>query len=165
MEGLTALALLTGTVTTGLVAGLFAGFAYAVMPGLGQGDDRTFTAAMRQINRAILNGWFLSCFLGTPVVLGLAVVLLWTGEDRSALPPAAAGLALYLVAFAVTAAGNVPLNERMDADGGGGEDGDAAARERFESSWNRWNTVRAVACTAALACLAWALVVYGGGAR
>ncbi|MTE19551.1 DUF1772 domain-containing protein [Streptomyces sp. TRM43335] len=148
------------------MAGLFAGFAYAVMPGLGRGDDRTFATAMRQINRAILNGRFLTCFMGTPVVLGLAVVLLWTGDDRSALPAAVAGLVLYLVVFAVTAAVNVPLNERLDAaDAADAADAtaDTAARQRFERPWVRWNTVRAVASTAALACLAWALVLHGRG--
>jgi uncharacterized membrane protein len=34
-------------------------------------------------------------------------------------------------------------------------------RERFdEATWARWNVVRALASTAALACLAWALAEY-----
>ena len=37
----------------------------------------------------------------------------------------------------------------------------AAVRSRFdEARWVRWNNVRAVASTAALACLAWALAEY-----
>jgi uncharacterized membrane protein len=38
----------------------------------------------------------------------------------------------------------------------------AAVRDRFdEARWAGWNLVRAVTSTAAFACLAWALVVYG----
>jgi len=37
----------------------------------------------------------------------------------------------------------------------------AAVRERFEATWVRWNIARAVASTAALGCLSWALVLYG----
>ncbi|MDG9704593.1 DUF1772 domain-containing protein [Streptomyces sp. DH37] len=164
MRTLTTLSLLAGTVTAGLMAGLFAGFAYAVMPGLRRGDDRTFVAAMRQINRAILNGWFMSCFLGALVALAAAAVLQWTGGERAGLPFTAAALALYLVVFAVTAAANVPLNERLDAAGEPDAVGDlAAVRERFESAWVAWNTVRAVAATASFGCAAWALVLYGRG--
>ncbi|SEQ27807.1 DUF1772 domain-containing protein [Streptomyces radiopugnans] len=162
MRALTTLALLAGTLTAGLMAGLFAGFAYAVMPGLRRGDDRTFVTAMRRINEAILNGWFLGCFMGAPVVIALATALQWAGDGGAALPFTVAGLVLYLVMFAVTAAVNVPLNERLAAAGEpDGEAGLAAVRERFESSWAAWNTVRAVAATAAFGCLAWALVLYG----
>lgn len=76
-------ALRAATITTGLIAGLFAGFAYAVMPGLRRGDDRTFVDAMQQINKAILNGWFLSCFLGAFVALGVAAVCYGRSGDRS----------------------------------------------------------------------------------
>ncbi|SFJ78013.1 DUF1772 domain-containing protein [Streptomyces pini] len=162
MRALTTLALLAGTVATGLMAGLFAGFAYAVMPGLRRGDDHTFVTAMRRINEAILNGWFLGCFMGAPVVLAAAVALQWAGDGGAALPFTVAGLVLYLVMFAVTAAVNVPLNERLAAAGEPDDaSGLAAIRERFESSWVAWNTVRAVAATAAFGCLAWALVLYG----
>ena len=37
----------------------------------------------------------------------------------------------------------------------------AAARERFEARWVRWNIVRTVASTGALACIVWALVRFG----
>jgi uncharacterized membrane protein len=47
--------LVAGTVTTGLMAGLFAAFSYAVMPGLARTDDATFVRSMQRINVAILN--------------------------------------------------------------------------------------------------------------
>ncbi|WP_373564207.1 MULTISPECIES: hypothetical protein [unclassified Streptomyces] len=60
METTTGAALFLAVLATGLMAGLFAAFAYAVMPGLGRSGDRTFVEAMRNINKTILNGWFLS---------------------------------------------------------------------------------------------------------
>ena len=77
--------LLLATVTTGLMAGLFAAFAYAVMPGLARVDDRSFVAGMRSINQAILNGWFALCF-GGALVCTLAAVLLHlpAGDDEAA---------------------------------------------------------------------------------
>jgi uncharacterized membrane protein len=53
---------------------------------------------------------------------------------------------------------NVPRNDEIKA----ATDPDlAAVRQRFdEARWVRWNAVRAVASTAALACLAWGLAEY-----
>ena len=50
--------LVAATITNGLMAGLFAAYSYAVMPGLGRAGDRTFVEAVQQTNAAILNGWF-----------------------------------------------------------------------------------------------------------
>lgn len=50
---LQAACLVAATVANGLMAGLFAVFAYAVMPGLGRTDDRTFVGAFQSIDRAL----------------------------------------------------------------------------------------------------------------
>ena len=68
-------ALAAAVITNGLMAGLFAAYSYAVMPGLGRASDRTFVEAMQQTNAAILNGWFGICFGGAVVFSVLAVVL------------------------------------------------------------------------------------------
>lgn len=154
--------LLVATVSTGLMAGLFAAFAYAVMPGLGRSSDRTFIEAMQGINKAILNPVFMLPFMGTIPLLGLAVVLAWRGHGRSALPWLIAALALYVVAFAVTGGVNVPLNDQLARAGDPGHIRHlATVRADFENKWVLWNIVRALLHTAAFACLAWALVVYG----
>lgn len=148
-------ALVAGTVTTGMMAGLFGAFSYAVMPGLARTDDATFVQAMQRINVAILNGWFGTCFGGALVLTALAAVLLrGRPEQRWVL----AGLVLYVVVLVVTFAVNVPLNDRLAAAGGTGA---AAAREAFETVWVRWNVVRAGASLAAFGCLSWALVELG----
>ncbi|MET8838278.1 anthrone oxygenase family protein [Micromonospora sp. NPDC004540] len=150
--------LLLATVTTGLMAGLFAAFAYAVMPGLARVDDRAFVAGMRSINQAILNGWFALCFGGALVCTLAAVLLHLPAGQRGPLPWLIAALVLYVLVLAVTAAVNVPLNDRLEAGAARLVD-PAELRAVFESTWVRWNVVRAVLNTAALGCLGWALLV------
>lgn len=147
-------ALVAGTVTTGLIAGLFAAFSYAVMPGLAGTDDATFVSSMQRINVAILNPVFGLCFGGALVLTALAVLL---GRDRAGAGWIVAGLVLYVAVLVVTFAVNVPLNDRLDAATGD----PAAARAVFETSWVAWNHVRSLLCTAAFGCLCWALVQHG----
>jgi uncharacterized membrane protein len=149
-------ALMAATLTSGLVAGLFAAFSYAVMPGLAKTDDATFVGAMQRINVAILNPVFGLCFGGALLFGVLAVVLhLRRGP---VLPWVIAGVALYVLVLLVTFALNVPLNDRLEAAGSADP---AAARAAFEDAWVRWNVVRSVLSAAAFGCLGWALVLHG----
>ena len=146
--------LVAGTITTGLMAGLFAAFSYAIMPGLARTDDATFVAAMQRINVAILNPVFGLCFGGALALTALALVL------RRGEPGAGwilAGLLLYAAVLVVTFAANVPLNNRLDA--ATGDPG--AARAAFEAAWVRWNLLRSLLNTAALGCLCGALLQSG----
>ena len=145
-------ALTAAVITNGLTAGLFAAFSYAVMPGLGRADDRTFVEAMRHMNAAILNGWFGLCF-GGAALFGLLAVVLHLG--RPGLPWVVAGLVLYVAVLVVTFRVNVPLNDALAAATGN----PAEARARFEGTWVRWNVVRAVLSTGAFGCVVGALVV------
>ncbi|OLR94736.1 hypothetical protein BJP25_11360 [Actinokineospora bangkokensis] len=137
--------LVAAAIATGLVAGTFAAFSAAVLPGLARGSDRTFVEAMRQANAAIQNPLFFAAFFGAAVLPAAAA---WS-LDGPAAGWALAGLACYLVAFATTVVVNVPLNNRLDA---AGED-HAAARAAYERPWTRANHARVVAATAALGCL------------
>jgi uncharacterized membrane protein len=150
-------ALVAAVITNGLMAGLFAAYSYAVMPGLARTGDRTFVEAMQQTNAAILNGWFGICF-GGAVLFAAAAALLHLG--RPALPWIVAGLALYVAVLVVTFSINVPLNDALAAAGNGDP---AGVRAGFEGVWVRWNVVRAVASTAAFGCLTWALVTSSQG--
>lgn len=166
MRALATPSLLAATVTTGLMAGLFAAFAYSVMPGLHRSDDHTFVTAMQRINQAILNGWFMTCFLGALVALGLAAVTQWTDGDREVFAYVVAASVLYLTMFVITAAVNVPLNNELADVGSPDRIADlAAVRARFESRWVTWNIVRAVTSTGAFGCLVWALVLHGRSTR
>ncbi|MDO3702981.1 DUF1772 domain-containing protein [Micromonospora sp. C28SCA-DRY-2] len=162
MTVLRTVSLLAAAVSTGLMAGLFAAFAYAVLPGLVRADDRTLVLAMQRINESIINGWFLLCFLGALVCAGLAAALHLGAAHRSVLPWILAALLLYLVVLVVTGTVNVPLNNQLAAAGDPDRVADlAAVRDRFTATWVRWNLVRAVASTAAFTLLGWALVAHG----
>ncbi|GAA4308144.1 putative membrane protein [Actinomadura luteofluorescens] len=154
--------MLAALISTGLMAGLFTGFAYAVMPGLNRSSDRTLIEAMQGINKAILNPAFMLPFMGSIPLIALAVFLAWRGHGRPAMPWLIAALALYLIAFMVTTGVNVPLNDQL-AKAGDPQHIDhlATVRDQFENKWVIGNTVRALLHTAAFACLAWALVVFG----
>ena len=106
--------LVAATITNGLMAGLFAAYSYAVMPGLGRADDRTFVEAMQQTNAAILDGWFGICFGGALVFAAAAAVL---HLGRPGLPWIVAGLVLYAAVLVITFRMNVPLNDRLAAAG------------------------------------------------
>ena len=150
--------LVAATITNALMAGLFAAYSYAVMPGLGRTDDRTFVEAMQQTNAAILNGWFGICFGGALLFAAAAAVLHY---GRPGLLWIVAGLVLYARGTILRV--NVPLNDRLAAAGDPATLADpAAVRGAFERTWVRWNVVRAVCSTAAFGALLGALVVQGG---
>jgi uncharacterized membrane protein len=147
------------------MAGLFTGFSYAVMPGLKVLDDRGWITAMQRINKVILNGWFMTAFLGSVLFTGAALALDWFAGERAASPWILLALVLALVMFIGTAAVNVPMNDRLEAAGEPAAISDPAAlRASIESRWTAWNTVRGVASLLSLLALAWALVVHGGNA-
>ncbi|MFC7718441.1 hypothetical protein [Nonomuraea recticatena] len=83
---LRAIALILSTLSAGLMAGLFAAFAYAVMPGLKRSSDRTLVEAMQHINVAILNPLFMILFMGGVVVMVAAVILHWRGGGAPPCP-------------------------------------------------------------------------------
>jgi uncharacterized membrane protein len=155
VTGWTTAVLVAAVITNGLMAGLFAAYSYAVMPGLGRAGDRTFVEAMQQTNAAILNGWFGICFGGAVVFAAVAVVL---HRGRPGLGWIVAGLVLYVAVLVVTFAVNVPLNDALAAAGNADP---AGVRARFEGTWVRWNVVRAVLSTGAFGCLTWALATAG----
>jgi uncharacterized membrane protein len=145
--------LLAAALTTGLQAGTYYTWSSGVMPGLARTDDRTFVHAMQQMNIAIVNPVFLATFLGAPALALVAVA----STSGSARPWVIAGAGLAVATVAITAAGNIPLNNALDAAGPINQISDlAAVREAFESRWVRLNIVRSLTSTVSLGCLVWA---------
>jgi uncharacterized membrane protein len=148
-----ALSLVVATAATGLSAGLLYAYACSVMPGLARTDDRTFVAAMRAINDAILNGWFALSSVGALLATPLTVALHLT-QPTAVRWWAAAALALQLLVVTVTARGNVPLNHEL-----GAQDPHEPTfrfdltRDAFEAPWNHWHRARTLAGVAAFGCL------------
>ncbi len=161
MEVLRATALLGAAMTMGISAGVYLLYAFAIMPGLGRTDDRTFVGAFQRIDTAIVGPFLVIFFLGPLVSTALAAALHFGADERSALPWIGSALVLQLAITAITIGINVPLNDGIKAAGNPGEIADlSAVRERFnEARWVGWNNFRAVASTVALGCLAWALVL------
>ena len=153
---MTKLLLLGATITMGLTAGAFAIYAHTVMPGLRSTDDHTFVAAFQSMDRAIINPWFMAGGFVGALLLTLAAAVSHLG--RTASPWILAALALYLVAFVITIAVHVPLNDALKAAGDPDRIRDlAAVREHLhEARWVTWNLVRVATTVAAFACLVWA---------
>lgn len=142
-------------VLSGLFAGLFATFSYAVMPGLRRTDDATFARAMREINVAILNP-MLGLVFGGSMLASIAAAVVGF-DDEAARWWLVAGAVLVVAAGAVTMGINVPMNDRLLAGVDAG-DPPASVREAFEAPWVRWNFVRTALSTAGFAALVVALV-------
>lgn len=148
--------LVLGVVAVGLMAGLYAAFALAVMPALRRVDDASFVSVMQRINVAIVNPLFLLVFFGG---LGFTVVAAVLYRDNAMLWWIVAGAILYGLTLITTIAFNIPLNNEIAAAGDPERIGDLhAVREAFEGPWVRWNVVRAVLDTGALAVLVTGLV-------
>ncbi|MER6494915.1 DUF1772 domain-containing protein [Streptomyces griseorubiginosus] len=133
------------TVTTGLIAGAFYVFACGVMPALSRSDDRVYVQVMRDINDVIQNPVFLLGFLGAPVLTAVAA---WQARGGPHRRWVWAALTTSALAFLVTVAFNIPLNDALTGDGSYG-----ALREEFEDPWVVWNGVRAGLLTVALGLL------------
>jgi uncharacterized membrane protein len=132
-----------------LVTGLLYAYSCSVNKGLGQLPDSEYLHAMQLINRAILNPWFFTSFLGTLIMLPLSVWMAYRNDTGS--------LTFYLIliatfiywigVFGVTVFGNVPLNGILDRY----DIGPATASElkvmrtKFEMPWNSLHLLRTIA--------------------
>ncbi|MEV4119690.1 anthrone oxygenase family protein [Micromonospora sp. NPDC049645] len=137
---------------TGLMAGLFSAFSYAVMPGLRNTDDVAFVSSMRGINKAILVPIFGILFGGALILLAASLIAL--RHNAGVRPWVALALLLYVLTLLVTMAVNVPLNNGLETGSGSAE----SLREAFESRWVGWNAIRALLNTGAFAAAAVALL-------
>ncbi|MEU4221464.1 anthrone oxygenase family protein [Actinoplanes sp. NPDC026623] len=144
--------LITAIVAAGLQAGTYYVWACGVMPGLARVDDHTFVTTLDQVNQSIVNPVFMLTFLGAPILAAAAAI----AGPPAARPWLIAGLALTVATVAVTVVGNVPLNDALSRAASTTDTDVAAARAAFETAWVRWNVLRTLTSTAALAALGWA---------
>lgn len=135
-------------VSTAVAGGVFYAFSTIVMKGLDRTDPVDALTAMRGMNtEAPANVPFMILFMGSSALalgVGIAAAL------RLSQPGAGfvlAGAALGVVAFLVTAAFNIPLNNRLDAINPAALS-DAEALTEWKAylvPWTAWNHVRTVA--------------------
>jgi len=130
---------------SGLIAGLFFIFSVCIMTALGRLTPASGIAAMQSINVVILNGIFLSVFIGT-AVLCLALIAAWfLGGVPSGGLLVVAGSLLYLAGIiGVTMFVNVPMNDALMAVSPDSSEG-AALWKDYLVNWTMWNHVRTIA--------------------
>ena len=121
---------------------------------------RMATMVLALLSTGLVAGVFYAYAISVMPALAAAVHL--GREQRSILIWLGIALALNVIAFAVTAGLNVPLNDALAAAGDPASIADTAAvRADFEATWVRWNIVRAVLHTAAFLVLCGALFAVG----
>jgi uncharacterized membrane protein len=135
----------------GVNAGVFFAFSTFVMAGLARLSPGEGIHAMQAINVTAVTPIFMSVLFGTGLICAIALVLAlvqW-GEAGSLL--VVLGSAIYIAgAIVVTRVWNVPLNNALarvtqpDALG-------TATWSAYLRDWTRWNHVRTIACTLAMA--------------
>ena len=153
MQTLKDVVLILAAITTAAAGGVYLGFSAMVMPAL-HGDPLA-TGVMNRINVRATRSVFMLVFVGsalTCLAAGLLVLGSLPGVDALL---AIAGAAAGLVGFVITAAVNVPLNNRLAP----ASATDASAFASFEGGWRRANAARGWTSIAGAAALAAALVV------
>jgi uncharacterized membrane protein len=136
---------LAAALSTGLVAGIFFAFSNFVMAALQRVQPSTGIASMQAINVTVLNPLFFLFFLGAALlslVLCAFALLRWQHSSSAWL---LAGGVLYVAgSLLVTAAGNVPLNEKLAKLDPSSPESVSLWRE-YVSKWVVWNHVRTIA--------------------
>ena len=133
-------------VGSGLLAGVFFAFSAFVMSGLRRMPEASGAAAMRSINVTAQRPPLMIALFGVSalcVVMIVQAVVTWSRPGAGWL---LAGAVLTLVgAVGVTAAVNVPLNDRLDAG--------TVTWSQFLAGWDPTNHARTVLCLVGCAVL------------
>ncbi|GAB4342379.1 MAG: DUF1772 domain-containing protein [Calditrichia bacterium] len=148
-DGLFEVVIITATLLCSLVAGFLFAFAIVVMPGISKLNDPEFIKTFQEMDGVIQENQpvFLLVWVGSVVALLIAAGLSFgrTGGTESFYILGAT--VFYLVGVQLpTVVFNIPLNNSLQTkDIQRMEKGEIRrAREEFESSWNRWNSLRTI---------------------
>ena len=137
-------------ISAGIMAGIYFTFSVFAMRSFAELGDEPGARAMQVLNRVIVRTAFLPLFFASTLACAGLVVL---GLMGFAGPLVTAGAAAYVLGmFVVTVAGNVPLNNKLDAVDAASEEGRSTWRA-YLTRWTRFNHVRTASCTAAMVLL------------
>ncbi|MGI9533261.1 DUF1772 domain-containing protein [Lutimonas sp.] len=128
-----------------LSTGFFFAWSVSVILGTKKVGDFTYLESMQSINREILNPAFFIVFFGSIITLSLSAILQYSYKPMFWF--IAASAAIYLMGtFGVTAFGNVPLNNELEALNLKELSISELKnfRNYYESKWNRYHTIRTV---------------------
>ena len=153
METLLAILLWFAALSAGIMAGVYFTFSIFAMRALEQIGPESGMRAMQAINDVIVRSLFLPLFALSSLaclILAVAGAARWQTDYG---PAMSLGGAAYVIGmFAVTAARNVPLNNRLAAADPASDTGQTVWID-YLARWTRWNHVRTAACTISLALL------------
>ena len=128
-----------------LSTGFFFAWSVSVILGTKKVGDFTYLESMQSINREILNPAFFIVFFGSLFMLAMSTYLQFNNKSMFGLVLASA--IIYLIGtFGITAFGNVPLNNELEA---------LSItkmsilelknfRTYYESSWNQYHNIRTI---------------------
>jgi uncharacterized membrane protein len=145
-------------VGAGLNAGIYFTFSTFTMNALRRLPPTQAASAMQAVNVEAVRPAFMSVFFGT-ALLGVALyglALLDFAGARSVL--AISGASLYLSSIVITAAYNVPLNDRLAAADPTTASG-GATWDEYQRRWTRGNHLRVAVCVASMVVLLASLLV------
>jgi uncharacterized membrane protein len=151
MDGLFSILVFLCALGCGLNGGVFFAFSTFVMASLAQLPPGEGINAMKAINVKAVTPVFMSLLFGTAVLCAVAIVMALVSWDAPGALLVLLGGAIYIAGtIVVTMLGNVPLNNAlarvMFVDAAG-----VALWTKYLRDWTRWNHVRTIACTMAMA--------------
>lgn len=150
MEILINLLLWFSAISVGIMAGVYFTFSAFVMRSLDAIEAPAGMLAMQSINRIIVKSSFLPIFFASTVACAALALLALLDLSASGGMWMLIGSTLYVFGmFVVTVAGNVPLNNKLEATPADGPDGAEMWRQYF-AKWTVWNHVRTIACIASM---------------
>jgi uncharacterized membrane protein len=141
------------TLTTALIAGLFYAYSCSVNGGLAQLSDAHYILAMQSINKAIQNPMFFMSFMGTLFLLPISTYLHYNQDELNRFYLLLFATIFYLIGvIAITAFGNIPLNNALNDFSVQSADNEAITKARlgFESAWNSFHLIRTIASISSL---------------
>ncbi len=140
-------------ISSALVAGVFLTFSDFVMKSLDGARTSAGIEVMQGINREVFRTFFMVLLIGMwPVSAGLGVYAFLIPLE-SAGPAIVAAAVIYSVGVAgVTLVFNVPMNNRLAAEGFDSPAGAAYWSDVYYPRWTFWNWVRALASGATAVC-------------
>ena len=131
-------------VGAGVMGGVFFAFSVFVMRALDRLPPLQAVAAMQAINVTVITPLFLLGFVGTALLsVAVLVVVVTGGFAGSALLGAAGGVAYLIGTFGLTAAYNVPRNNRLEQYGDSAEG--VEYWPAYRRQWTLANHVRTAA--------------------
>jgi len=151
--------LLITTLITGLSAGLFYAWQVSVIPGTRKLSDLGYLESMQSMNREILNPWFFIIFFGPMVMMIVSSFGLFkTDHDQGFIWVFVATIIYIVGLIGITAFGNVPMNNTLDAIDLSKLTLEQLRETRlaYETKWNQYHLIRTAFSVISFALLLWA---------